>query len=104
MLTDRELLIFQAILEDFTRTAEPVASQAISEKENINYSAATIRNIMAELEKFGFLEKTHTSSVRIQSEIGYRYYVDQFVMYVQYRHIYINKDIVTTDIIVLSHI
>lgn len=99
MLTDRELLIFQAILEDFTRTAEPIASQAISEKENINYSAATIRNIMAELEKFGFLEKTHTSSGRIPSERGYRYYVDHLVMPAQFRHVNIIKDIVKEDII-----
>src|SRR5690625_1158152 len=79
------------MLENFTQTAEPVASQAISEKENINYSAATIRNIMAELEKFGFLEKTHTSSGRIPSERGYRYYVDHLVMPAQFRHVNIIK-------------
>lgn len=98
MLTDRELLIFQAILEDFTKTARPVASRTISEKENINYSAATIRNIMAELEEIGFLEKTHTSSGRVPSEKGYRYYVDHLVLPAKYNKINIIKDIVKEGI------
>lgn len=42
-------------------------------------SSATIRNEMAELEKIGFLEKTHTSSGRIPSTKGYRYYVDELI-------------------------
>src|SRR5690606_25623738 len=45
----------------------------------ISYSSATIRNEMAELERMGFLEKTHTSSGRIPSEKGYRYYVDHLL-------------------------
>ena len=45
----------------------------------MNYSSATIRNEMADLEKAGYLEKTHTSSGRVPSEKGYRYYVDELL-------------------------
>lgn len=79
MLTDRQLNVFKAIIDDFIASAQPVGSRAISEKENIMVSSATIRNIMAELEEIGFLEKTHSSSGRVPSEKGYRYYVDHVV-------------------------
>src|SRR5690625_3829389 len=70
MLTERQLQIFQVIIDEFIESAHPVGSRAISEKENINVSAATIRNVMAELENMGFLEKTHSSSGRVPSEKG----------------------------------
>lgn len=79
VLTDRQLLIFQVIVDDFIRSAQPVGSRSLSKKEGIQYSSATIRNEMADLEDLGFLEKTHTSSGRIPSEKGYRYYVDHLL-------------------------
>lgn len=99
MLTEREMLVLQAILEDFTKTAQPVASKTISEKEHIGYSAATIRNIMVELEELGFLEKTHTSSGRIPSEKGYRYYVDHVVLPAKYNQVSILNDILQEGIV-----
>lgn len=80
MLTKRQLLILQAIIDDFIANAKPVGSRAISKKEAISFSAATIRNEMADLEEMGFLEKTHSSSGRIPSERGYRYYVDYVIV------------------------
>ncbi|WP_019154575.1 heat-inducible transcriptional repressor HrcA [Robertmurraya massiliosenegalensis] len=79
MLTDRQLLIFQVIVNDFIRSAQPVGSRSLSKKEEIQFSSATIRNEMADLEELGFLEKTHTSSGRIPSEKGYRFYVDHLL-------------------------
>lgn len=79
VLTDRQLLILQEIVDDFIRSAQPVGSRALSKKKNIRLSSATIRNEMADLEELGFLEKTHTSSGRIPSEKGYRYYVDHLI-------------------------
>lgn len=79
MLTDRQLLIFQVIVDDFIRSAQPVGSRSLSKKEEIQFSSATIRNEMADLEELGFLEKTHTSSGRIPSEKGYRFYVDHLL-------------------------
>ncbi len=79
MLTERQLLILQVIIDDFIESAHPVGSRAISKKEHISFSAATIRNEMADLEDMGFLEKTHSSSGRVPSEKGYRYYVDHLI-------------------------
>ncbi|PLR78103.1 heat-inducible transcriptional repressor HrcA [Bacillus sp. V3-13] len=79
MLTDRQLLIFQVIVDDFIRSAQPVGSRSLSKKHDISFSSATIRNEMADLEELGFIEKTHTSSGRIPSEKGYRYYVDHLL-------------------------
>lgn len=79
MLTDRQLVIFRAIIDDFIETAHPVGSRTIAEKDNINVSAATIRSVMADLEEQGYLEKTHSSSGRVPSEQGYRYYVDHLI-------------------------
>jgi heat-inducible transcriptional repressor len=79
LLTDRQLLILQVIVDDFIRSAQPVGSRSLSKKEEISLSSATIRNEMADLEELGYIEKTHTSSGRIPSEKGYRYYVDHLL-------------------------
>lgn len=79
MLTNRQLLILQVIVNDFIRSAQPVGSRTLSKKEDITFSSATIRNEMADLEELGFIEKTHSSSGRIPSEKGYRYYVDHLL-------------------------
>ncbi|MGG1677474.1 heat-inducible transcriptional repressor HrcA [Neobacillus sp. NRS-1170] len=79
MLTDRQLLILQVIVDDFIRSAQPVGSRSLSKKEEISFSSATIRNEMSDLEEMGFIEKTHTSSGRVPSEKGYRYYVDHLL-------------------------
>ena len=79
MLDDRKKRILQAIVDEYVNTAEPVSSGAISKKKGLDFSSATIRNEMSELEKSGYLEKTHTSSGRIPSEKGYRYYVDELL-------------------------
>src|SRR5699024_6703270 len=80
MLTIRQLLILQDIIDDFIEIAHTIGSRAVSKKDGITYSAATIRNEMADLEDMGFLEKTHSSSGRIPSEKGYRYYVDHVIV------------------------
>lgn len=79
MLDDRKKRILQAIVDEYVSTAEPVSSGSISKKKGLDYSSATIRNEMSELEKGGYLEKTHTSSGRIPSVKGYRLYVDELL-------------------------
>ncbi|UOQ93790.1 heat-inducible transcriptional repressor HrcA [Halobacillus shinanisalinarum] len=79
MLTERQLLILQVIIDDFILTAQPVGSRSISKKEAVTFSSATIRNEMADLEEMGYLEKTHSSSGRVPSEKGYRFYVDHLL-------------------------
>lgn len=76
MLTARQLLIFKCIVEEFVETAEPVGSKLLMTKYELPYSSATIRNEMSRLEELGYLEKTHTSSGRVPSTQGYRFYVN----------------------------
>lgn len=76
MELSRKQKILKLIVEDFIKTAQPVGSNYLIEKYNLNISSATIRNEMNSLEKDGLLEKTHTSSGRIPSTLGYKYYID----------------------------
>ncbi|QAY66333.1 heat-inducible transcriptional repressor HrcA [Paenibacillus protaetiae] len=79
MLTDRQRMILNAIIDDYIRSAEPVGSRSISKRGDVAFSPATIRNEMADLEELGFLEQPHTSAGRVPSTKGYRYYVDHLV-------------------------
>ena len=79
MLTPRRIEIFKAIVDEFIKTAEPVGSKALQIKYLLPYSSATIRNDMQILEEMGYLEKTHTSSGRIPSTKGYRFYCENLL-------------------------
>ena len=76
MLDERKRQILQAIIDDYISTAEPVGSRTIARKYDLGISPATVRNEMADLELLGYLEQPHTSSGRIPSVKGYRFYVD----------------------------
>ena len=77
MPTERQSKILKLIVEKYIKEPIPVGSKVISKA--INCSSATVRNEMSELEDLGLLEKTHTSSGRVPSEAGYRYYVDNLM-------------------------
>lgn len=79
LLDERKKKVLQAIVEEYINTAEPVSSNTLTKNHGLACSSATIRNEMSELEKIGFLDKTHTSSGRIPSAKGYRYYVDELL-------------------------
>jgi len=79
LLNDRKKQILQAVIEEYINTAEPVSSGTLVEKYGLDFSSATIRNEMADLEKEGYLEKPHTSAGRIPSVKGYRFYVDELL-------------------------
>ena len=79
MLDKRKQLILQAIIDDYISTAEPIGSRTIARKYNLGISPATIRNEMADLELLGYIEHLHTSSGRIPSSKGYRFYVDDLL-------------------------
>lgn len=68
--------ILKYIVEYFIKTAQPVGSQALIDEYRLPYSSATIRNEMFALEKMGLIEKTHSSSGRVPSAQGYRYYCE----------------------------
>ncbi len=77
MIGTRQKELLREIVEEYIKTARPVGSKSLCKK--FKCSSATIRNDMAELENLGYLEKTHISSGRIPSEMGYRYYVDNLM-------------------------
>lgn len=79
MLTQRRIDIFKAIVYEFIVHAKPVGSKYLIEKYGWNYSSATVRNEMSALEEMGLLEKNHTSSGRVPSIKGYRFYT-QYLM------------------------
>lgn len=79
MLTQRQKQILQAIVRQFTATGQPVGSKVLAQKLPIKVSSATIRNEMATLEQEGFVKKEHSSSGRVPSKKGYRYYVDHLL-------------------------
>ncbi len=83
MLTKRQELILKTIIQDFTKTHEPVGSKTVMNQLSIKVSSATIRNEMAVLEEHGLIEKTHSSSGRVPSTEGYRYYLDNLVQPLQ---------------------
>ncbi|HKM11258.1 MAG: heat-inducible transcriptional repressor HrcA [Bacilli bacterium] len=68
--------ILKLIVEYFVKKAVPVGSQTLIDEFAIPYSSATIRAEMNSLEIDGLIEKTHTSSGRVPSSAGYRYYVE----------------------------
>lgn len=77
MINERESQILKLIVEAYIKDAKPVGSNTLCQK--LNCSSATIRNEMSYLETLDLIEKTHTSSGRVPSEKGYRYYVDNLM-------------------------
>lgn len=77
MLSERQEKILKLIVGEHIKLAKPVGSHLICKA--LNCSSATVRSEMAALENLGLLEKTHTSSGRVPSEEGYRYYVDHLM-------------------------
>jgi heat-inducible transcriptional repressor len=69
--------ILTAIVETFIETGEPVGSRTLARDSREGLSAATIRNVMADLTDAGFLEQPHTSAGRVPTAEAYRYYVEQ---------------------------
>jgi heat-inducible transcriptional repressor len=78
-LSDREKTILRCIIEDFIYTANPVGSRYISKKSDLQLSPATIRNVMSDLEDMNFLTHNHTSSGRVPTDKGYRYFVNELM-------------------------
>ncbi|MFO7588814.1 MAG: heat-inducible transcriptional repressor HrcA [Gemmatimonadota bacterium] len=75
-LTEREKTILQAVVEAYIATAEPSGSRRIVRQYDLDISAATVRNTMADLEAKGYLTHPHTSAGRVPTDAAYRYYVD----------------------------
>jgi heat-inducible transcriptional repressor len=73
--------VLSAIIKEHLVTGEPVGSRTISDRfaHAAGWSAATIRNVMGQLEDAGLVEQPHTSAGRIPTDKGYRFYVDHMI-------------------------
>lgn len=108
VLSERQNKLLKLIVEEYIKTANPVGSSGLCDE--LSCSSATIRNEMAYLEENGYLEKTHTSSGRVPSEMGYRYYVDNLMEpkkmtgedVLKLQRIFDNKQLVLSDVITRS--
>lgn len=78
-IDERKQRVLKAIIDDYIETAEPVGSRTLARKYDLGVSPATIRNEMADLEMLGYLKHLHTSSGRVPSSKGYRFYVDGLI-------------------------
>lgn len=76
-MDDRKLTILKAIVTDYVSSREPVGSQALVQRHNLQVSPATVRNDMAALEDEGYITQPHTSAGRIPTDKGYRLFVDR---------------------------
>ena len=76
MISERNAAVLRSIIEDFILTNEPVSSKALLERHQFGVSSATIRNDMAVLEEEGYIQAPHTSSGRVPTDKGYRFFVD----------------------------
>ncbi len=78
-LDDRKGRILHAIVNDYVETAEPIGSEWLASRHDFGCKSATLRNEMAEMSERGYLVQPHTSSGRIPSSRGYRYFVDRLM-------------------------
>jgi heat-inducible transcriptional repressor len=76
ILSEREKSILHHVVYNYIRTAIPVGSRYISKHMESGLSAASIRNVMADLEEVGLLSHPHTSAGRVPTDSGYRFYID----------------------------
>ncbi|NCO79982.1 hypothetical protein GW884_01710 [Candidatus Falkowbacteria bacterium] len=72
----RKELILKTIIKEHIKTAQPVGSEGLVDKYNLDISSATVRNEMAELEELGFIAQPHTSAGRIPTEKAYNFYLE----------------------------
>lgn len=79
MLSSRYQDVLKDIVDIYTETGQPVGSKALAERSALALSSASYRNVMAELEKNGYLASPHTSAGRIPTEVGFRYYAETIV-------------------------
>jgi heat-inducible transcriptional repressor len=75
-MDDRSKLLLKTLIERYIEEGQPVGSRTLSRFSGLDLSAATIRNVMADLEEMGFVTSPHTSAGRIPTPRGYRLFVD----------------------------
>jgi heat-inducible transcriptional repressor len=75
-LNERAQQLLKVLIESYIRDGQPVGSRSLSRDSGMSLSSATIRNVMADLESFGFVSSPHTSAGRVPTPKGYRFFID----------------------------
>lgn len=75
-MNSRAQQVLKILVERYIQDGFPVSSKLIAEELSLNVSSATVRNILAELEETGYLTSLHTSSGRVPTGMGYRFFVE----------------------------
>lgn len=78
-LNDRAKHLLKVLVEGYIEDGRPVASAALAQRSGLKLSSATVRNVMASLEKEGYIQSPHTSAGRVPTSRGYRLFVDTMV-------------------------
>lgn len=78
-LTLRQKTILSTVIREYVDSANPVGSKELMEKYHLKLSSATIRNEMMVLEKKGYIYQPHTSSGRVPTDLGYRYFIESLM-------------------------
>jgi len=88
---DRAQHLLRILIQRYIRDGQPVGSRTLSKDPALDFSPATIRNVMSDLEDMGMVSAPHTSAGRIPTPKGYRLFVDTLVRYRQPKHDDIDK-------------
>jgi len=75
-ISERARILLKTLVERHIRDGQPVGSRTLLEEAGLPVSAATIRNVMSDLEEKGYLHSPHTSAGRVPTALGYRLFVD----------------------------
>jgi len=81
MLNDRSQLLFKNLMGLYLNEGKPVGSTTLAKLPEIGLSSATVRNVLADLEKMGLIHAPHTSAGRVPTDTGYRLFVDSLITY-----------------------
>lgn len=98
-MDERSKSLLKSLIEQYIADGQPVGSRALSRLSGLDLSAATIRNVMADLEDMGFVASPHTSAGRVPTPKGYRLFVDTMLTVKPIEEI-VNTDLmgaITTD-------
>ena len=79
MLSDRRRIVLQALVQEYVRSAQPVASRQLVDRYDLRVSPATVRNELAVLEESGLVFQPHVSAGRVPTDSGYRAFVDEML-------------------------
>ncbi|MGE4634186.1 MAG: heat-inducible transcriptional repressor HrcA [Arenicellales bacterium] len=78
-LSDRAQNLLKLLIRRYVSDGEPVGSRTLSREPGLDLSAATIRNVMSDLEDLGLIRAPHTSAGRVPTQLGYRVFVDSLL-------------------------